>query len=167
MMPATSAALILASTMRKLLIPGLFLASSLLAACGSVEQIPFVHRIDVQQGNVISQEQVDQLKPGMSKRQVRFSLGTPMIMDTFHTDRWDYVYRMHPGKGEIEQQRLTVHFEDDALVRIEGDFRPNPQPELAASSAPSTTLVVPPQPRKATGILTQLWQWLGFGKAGI
>lgn len=150
--------------MRKLLIPGVLLASLTLAGCGSPDRIPFVHRIDVQQGNVISQEQVDQLKPGMSKRQARFTLGTPMIADVFNQDRSDYVYRMAPGRGEIEQHSITLHFVDDALTHTEGDFRPNPQPELAATSKPSTTVVVPPQPRKAPGVLTQIWNWMGFGK---
>lgn len=166
-MPTTSAALILTNDMRKLLIPGVFLASMMLAGCGSVDRIPFIHRIDVQQGNVITQEQIDQLKPGMSKRQVRFTLGTPMIADVFHQERWDYVYRMEPGKGEIEQHRVTLYFADDALARIEGDFRPNPQLELAATSKPSTTVVVPPQPRKASGVLTRIWNWMGFGKEDI
>lgn len=152
--------------MRKLLIPGVFIAT-LLSGCGSVEKLPFVHRIDVQQGNVITQESIDQLKPGMTKRQVRFTLGSPMITDTFHADRWDYVYRMEPGKGEIEQKRVSLRFKDDALVSIEGDYRPNPQPDLAAASKPSTTVVVPPQERKEAGILTRMWRWLGFGKDTI
>ena len=152
--------------MRKLLIPGVFFAT-LLSGCGSVDKLPFVHRIDVQQGNVITQENVDQLKPGMTKRQVRFTLGTPMIADTFHADRWDYVYRMEPGKGEIEQKRVSLHFKNDTLVGIEGDYRPNPQSELAAANTPSTTVVVPPQDRKSDGILTRIWQWFGFGKDEI
>ncbi|MBI5460722.1 MAG: outer membrane protein assembly factor BamE [Gammaproteobacteria bacterium] len=152
--------------MRKLLIPGVFIAT-LLNGCGSVDKLPFVHRIDVQQGNVITQENIDQLKPGMTKRQVRFTLGSPMIADTFHPDRWDYVYRMEPGKGEIEQKRVSLRFKDDALIGIEGDYRPTPQPALAAASKPSTTVVVPPQERKEAGILTRIWQWLGFGKDEI
>lgn len=145
--------------MRKLLIPSAIIAT-LLMGCTSVDKIPFVHRIDIQQGNVITQETVDQLKPGMTKRQVRFTLGTPLISDVFHADRWDYVYRMEPGKGEIEQKRITVRFKGDALVGIEGDYKPNPQPALAAASKSSTSVVVPPQPRKARGILTRFWQWM-------
>lgn len=152
--------------MRKLLIPGVFIAT-LLNGCGSVDKLPFVHRIDVQQGNVITQENVDQLKPGMTKRQVRFTLGSPMITDTFHADRWDYVYRMEPGKGEIEQKRISLRFKNDALIGIDGDYRPNPQPALAAANKPSTTVVVPPQDRKAAGVLTRIWQWFGFGKDAI
>lgn len=153
--------------MQKLLIPALVLASLLVAGCTSVDRIPFIHRIDVQQGNVITQQMVDQLKPGMSKRQARFTLGSPLLVDTFHQDRWDYLYRMEPGKGEIEQRRVTLYFKDDRLVRIDGDYRPHPQPELAATGPESTTVVVPPQERKARGILTRLWNWMGFGEDEI
>lgn len=154
------------TTMRKLLIPGVLFAT-LLTGCGSVEKLPFVHRIDVQQGNVITQEMIDQLKPGMTKRQVRFTLGSPMIVDVFHQDRWDYVYRMAPGKGEIEQKRVSLYFKNDALTQVAGDYRPTPQAELQPASKPSTTVVVPPQERKAPGILTRIWNWMGFGKDDI
>jgi len=152
--------------MRKLLIPGVFIAT-LLSGCASVDKMPFVYRIDVQQGNVITQEAVDQLKPGMSKRQVKYTLGTPMIADAFHADRWDYVYRMEPGKGEVEQKHVTLRFKDDVLVGIDGDYRPNPQPALAAANKPSTTVVVPPQERDEGGVLTRLWHWMGFGEEDI
>lgn len=152
--------------MQKLLIPGALIAS-LLAGCGPVEKLPFVHRIDVQQGNIVTQEMVDQLKPGMTKRQVQFTLGSPMIVDVFHQDRWDYLYRMEPGKGEIEQKHVSLRFKDDTLVQIAGDYRPTPQPALAPASKPSTTVVVPPQERKARGILTRVWNWMGFGKNEI
>ncbi len=152
--------------MQKLLIPGVMIAT-LLSGCGSVDKLPFVFRIDVQQGNVITQEGVDRLKPGMLKRQVKYTLGTPMIADAFHDDRWDYVYRMEPGKGKVEQKHVTLHFKDDALVSIDGDYRPNPQPALAAADKPSTTVVVPPQARNERGVLTRLWRWMGFGKEDI
>ena len=153
--------------MQKLLIPGVFIASLLLAGCTSVDRIPFVYRIDVQQGNVITQEMIDQLKPGMTKRQVKFTLGSPLITDTFHQDRWDFVYRMEPGKGDVVAEHVTLLFKEDALVSISGDYRPNPQPALAATSKPSTTVVVPYQERKPRGILTRLWRWMGFGKDDV
>lgn len=81
------------------------------------------YRMDVQQGNVISQEMVDQLKPGMTKAQVRFVLGTPLITDPFHPDRWDYFYSFRHGReGVPETRRLTVIFRNDTLVRVEGDL---------------------------------------------
>ena len=93
-----------------------------LAACGYVPRIPGVtpYRIDIQQGNYISQEMVGQLKPGMSKEQVRLTLGTPLLTDIFHADRWDYVYwRDRPG-AKREQRKLTVFFEDGKLTRLDG-----------------------------------------------
>jgi outer membrane protein assembly factor BamE len=93
--------------------------------------IPGVHKIDIQQGNVITQEMVDKLKPGMTKNQVKFVLGTPAIADAFHQNRWDYVYSLQPGGGERQQQRLTLFFDDDKLTRIEGDVKP-----AAAPSSP-------------------------------
>ena len=86
-------------------------------------------KIDVRQGNYVSQDMVAQLKPGQTKDQVRFILGTPLIVDAFHTDRWDYVYRFQPGRGPLEQRRLIVYFEDNRLKRIEGDV-------VAAGSPP-------------------------------
>ena len=95
----------------------------LLSSCGFVPQIPGVkpYRIDIQQGNYISQDMVAQLKPGMSKEQVRLALGTPLLTDIFHANRWDYVYwREKPG-AKREQRKLTVFFEDGKLTRLDGD----------------------------------------------
>jgi outer membrane protein assembly factor BamE len=96
----------------------------LLSGCGNVNsfRFPGVYRIDIPQGNIITQDMVDQLRPGLSKRQVNFILGTPLIRDTFDQDRWDYVYSYQPGGGERLQERLVVFFEDGALVRFDGDF---------------------------------------------
>jgi outer membrane protein assembly factor BamE len=108
------------SRFRTLLLP---LSLAALAGCGFVPQIPGVppYRIDIQQGNYISQDLVAQLKPGMSKEQVRLTLGTPLLTDIFHADRWDYVYyRDRPG-AKREQRKLTVFFEDGKLTRLDGD----------------------------------------------
>ena len=79
------------------------------------------YRIDIQQGNFISQETVAQVKPGMSKEQVRLVLGTPLLTDIFHADRWDYLYwRERPG-AKREQRKLTVFFEDGKVSRLDGD----------------------------------------------
>jgi outer membrane protein assembly factor BamE len=91
-----------------------------------LESIPVVYRQDIQQGNIVTQENVNRLEPGMSKRQVRFILGTPMLTDVFHADRWDYLYSMTEGWGDREQKRLTVYFKDDQLISVEGDYRPQP-----------------------------------------
>lgn len=80
-----------------------------------------IHRIDVQQGNIIKPELVDQLQPGISARQVRFIMGSPMIQDPFHPNRWDYVYTLQPGdiRKITEHMRVTVYFENDKLVKVE------------------------------------------------
>ena len=95
-----------------------------LAACSSTPQITDYlspYRIDVRQGNFVTQDMVAQLKPGLTREQVRFILGSPLVMDMFHVDRWDYVYRFQPGHGEAQQRRLTVYFQDNKLTRVAGD----------------------------------------------
>lgn len=106
--------------MRKLLIYPLVIASLLLAGCSG--NIPGVYKLDVQQGNVLTQESVAKLRPGMTKRQVNFLLGTPLIVDVFHNDRWDYLFSFQPGGGDRVQRRVSLHFKDDRLVKLEGDI---------------------------------------------
>ena len=103
------------------------LAAGLASGCGFVPRIPGItpYRIDIQQGNYISQEMVVQLKTGMTKEQVRFILGTPMVTDIFHSDRWDYVYWRETPKGARERRNLTVLFEEGQLARIDGDAVPS------------------------------------------
>lgn len=90
-------------------------------------QFPGVYKIDIQQGNIITQEMVDQLRPGMTKRQVIFVMGTPLVRDPFNQDRWDYVYSYQPGGGVRGQERITMFFEDDLLTSFSGDFVPSAQ----------------------------------------
>jgi outer membrane protein assembly factor BamE len=117
----------------------------LLAGCSSVPSL--LYKIDIQQGNVITQEMVDKLKPGMTRSQVRFALGSPMISDAFHENRWDYVYRVDQKGQLVEQRNLTVFFEDDKLARMAGTFKSplaftQPQPAgLADQTAASVPLV--------------------------
>jgi outer membrane protein assembly factor BamE len=130
--------------MRKLLIFITAIATVVSAGCSSfgesmnsvadivpnaLDRAPFVYRPEIQQGNVVEQEQVNQLRPGLSKRQVKFLLGTPMLNDVFHANRWDYAYTIGTGSTPREMRRLTVFFEDDRLVRISGDMRPQPESE--------------------------------------
>lgn len=100
--------------------------SVLLTACGNIGALEFpgVYKIGIPQGNIITQEMVDQLRPGMTKRQVIFVMGTPLVRDPFHQDRWDYIYSYQPGGGVRGQERVTVFFENDQLVRFTGDFVP-------------------------------------------
>lgn len=99
------------------------LAITCLSACSAVG-FPGVYRIDVEQGNIVDQEMADQLEPGMSKRQVRFILGTPLVEDPFNHNRWDYKYTRRNGLEVLDEAVLTVMFEDDALKEVRGDYIP-------------------------------------------
>jgi outer membrane protein assembly factor BamE len=125
--------------MRQLLI-FIAITAMLLSGCSSINDVTdaipnaldraaLVYRPTIQQGNVVTQELVNELKPGMSKRQVKFILGTPMLSDVFHVNRWDYAYTLGVGSQPSEIQRVTVLFEDDRLVAIQGDLRPQPEEE--------------------------------------
>lgn len=79
------------------------------------------YKLDIQQGNVITQDLVEQVQPGMTRREVQYILGTPLVADPFHTDRWDYFYAFKSGRAENrEQGRVTVVFENDKLLRVDG-----------------------------------------------
>ena len=110
-----------------------------LSGCNNIGSMDFpgVYKISIPQGNIITQEMVDQLRPGMTKRQVIFVMGTPLVRDPYHQDRWDYVYNFQPGGGERGQERLSVLFENDQLVILSGDFEPTPA-ETSAATAPQT-----------------------------
>ncbi len=94
----------------------------LLVGCEK-KSIPFTYRPDVQQGNVVTKEMLDRLQPGMEKRKVRFLLGTPLIVDTFNQDQWDYIYTFNPLFGDDVQRRVSLFFEDQRLKNIEGDIK--------------------------------------------
>ena len=104
----------------------------LLAACG-VPQLITPYRMEIQQGNYISQEMVSQLRPGMTREQVRFILGTPLLADIFHADRWDYVFYRDVLGGVREERKIAVIFQDGRLARIVGDVVPAAAPESAAA----------------------------------
>ena len=99
------------------------LCAAALSACG-VPRIPGItpYKMDIQQGNSVTQEAVSQLKPGMTKDQVRVVLGTPLLNDIFHSERWDYVYWRENEAGKREQRKLAVFFEDGKLARVDGDI---------------------------------------------
>jgi len=128
------------------------LAALLLASCGT-GRIPVLniapYRIEIQQGNFITQEMVSQLKPGMSKDQVRFILGTALVADSFHADRWDYVFRRQRVNSTfLEHRKIRVFFENGKLARIEGDVTP-------ASSADSDGVKTPEARTQAPEALPQ------------
>lgn len=113
------------------------LAMLVLSACGTGNW-GFPYRADVQQGNWITAEQVSRLRPGMTREQVRYLLGSPTLQDVFHADRWDYPYMNKPGYGKAEQRSFTVWFEGDTLVRWEGDPQPDRQPFERADTGAHT-----------------------------
>jgi outer membrane protein assembly factor BamE len=79
-----------------------------------------VYRQDIQQGNLLDREQVDQVEVGMTRSQVRFLLGTPMVIDSFDSSRWDYIYSLQRGHSrKVEKRHLVVWFEGDSVTRIE------------------------------------------------
>lgn len=100
------------------------LAIATLSACGFVG-FPGVYKINVEQGNIVTPEMAAQLKPGMTRRQVRFILGTPLVEDTFNKDRWDYLYSKRNGSKVLSESRLTVEFDGETLVNVSGDMAPS------------------------------------------
>ena len=82
------------------------------------------YRPDVHQGNIITKEMVEQLRPGMTREQVRFMLGTPLLVSEFHKDRWDYAYYLNPRKGAVQNRKLTVFFKDNKLDTFNSDTMP-------------------------------------------
>jgi outer membrane protein assembly factor BamE len=98
------------------LIPGL-------SACGFVG-FPGVYKIDVEQGNLVTQDMVDQLQPGMSRRQVRFIMGSPLVEDTFNPNRWAYPYVIRNGQDVIREARVIILFAGDSLSDVLGDYLP-------------------------------------------
>lgn len=89
-----------------------------------------IYKLDVQQGNLFNKETVDSLKPGMTKRQVTLIMGSPSVVSPFDQDRWDYVSSIRRGRGKMESKDLVLHFENDALVKIEGDYFPEDPQQL-------------------------------------
>ena len=108
----------------RLLIPLLVAAAFASAGC--------VYKLDVQQGNVVTQESVSKLKKGMTKSEVRNTLGTPLLMDAFHGNRWDYYFSTEIRGKVTDRTRFSVFFENERLVSITGDIK-----AAAASSAPT------------------------------
>lgn len=129
--------------MRTTIVAAALAASLILPGCsfdslaGSVNP----HRIDVMQGNVVDQRMVSQLRRGMTREQVRFALGTPLVVDAFRQDRWDYVYLFRPGRGAAEHRVLSVFFVDDLLDRVEGDVTPAGAEATQAAEQPRSRVV--------------------------
>jgi outer membrane protein assembly factor BamE len=92
-----------------------------LGGCGVFD----VHRIPVQQGNVVTQDMIDQLQPGMTRRQIAYVLGEPVLRNTFEPDRWDYVYSIYDRDRQLEIRRVSLFFREDRLSHFAGDIAPS------------------------------------------
>ena len=147
--------------MKIVLIYSLVLSALLLSACNTAK-IPGVYRINVQQGNDVSQEMINKVHIGMSKSQITFILGTPLLIDTFHPDRWDYLYSFHPGNGKREQRHITLFFSDDTLDNITGDIRIVDYADLTESERQDSNVVVP-LGKKKVGIFQRILNGVGLG----
>ena len=99
-----------------------------LSACGSTQPgssgLLSPYRIDIPQGNYVTREMLDQVKPGMTRAQVRYALGAPLLSHTFHTDRWDYVFRYQHPSGKADVRRVAIRFRDDLVLDIQADDLP-------------------------------------------
>jgi len=162
-----------------------------LVGCKQAPELPSIiapYKIDIQQGNVVSQAMIAKLKAGMTRAQVRFALGSPLIVDPFRTDRWDYIYMYQKQGKEAQRHRVTIIFEEDKLLRIEGDVVPSysakeaekpaaaPAPALATAPAPkpdATTAAKPAppkpeaeenkeKPKEEKGFFGRMWDKVGF-----
>jgi outer membrane protein assembly factor BamE len=130
-----------------------------LAGCSWFPSIG-VYKLDVNQGNYITQDQVDKLKVGMTQQQVRLALGTPLLTDPFHATRWDYAYSFERQGRVLEQRQFTVYFVNDKLARWEGDEAPPPPAEVARAGGGDAILDKSMSIAPKTGDENWLVQWL-------
>ncbi len=116
--------------------------NSLLDRIPDPSDLPLVYKVDVQQGNVVTQDMLAQLQPGMDKTKVRFIMGTPLIVDVFHQERWDYYYSFSERGRRPIQRHIILHFEDDLLSYVDGDVRPGSR-RVEVPRNRDTSVVVP------------------------
>ena len=109
------------------------------ASCSSTLPSFKPYHLDIQQGNVVTAKMMMQLKPGMTKSQVRYVLGTPLLQDTFHQNRWDYMYQMTKGDKVVERRRIVLDFENDGLKAVRGDVIPAGAPGAEEAPIASVT----------------------------
>ena len=151
--------------MQKLLVYLISCATPLIAGCTTVSNIAsaipealgrtsLMYKPDIQQGNVLQQKDINRLQLGMTKNQVKFIMGTPMLVDTFHLERWDYLYLLNaPGKKPV-RERVTLFFEDDSLIQIAGDLYPNPEADESPDEE-GTIFSVPDYVAEEKGLITR------------
>lgn len=133
----------------------------LISGCADYNwKLPGVYRIPIQQGTVIEQSQVNQLKPGMAKDQVEFIMGSPVVVDPFHSNRWEYLYTFKKGSDRVREQRhITLHFnDDDKLDRVSGDIEAVPAEQLAEpEEGQQAETIKVPDDRSKPGIFSRMF----------
>jgi outer membrane protein assembly factor BamE len=132
----------------------------LCTACGTALPTVKPYKLDVQQGNVVTSKMLLQLRPGMTKSQVRFIMGTPLVQDSFHGNRWDYVYQLREKGKIVEQRRVILDFENELLKSVRGDVIPagsGPKEAEPANTSPRT--IKPVEKAKEKGLMDRLKFW--------
>lgn len=146
-------------TMRSLFTLIFVMASSFLVACGSSAPTVKPFKMEIQQGNVVTSKMLLQLRPGMTKSQVRFIMGTPLINDSFHTNRWDYFYQLRQAGKVVEQRRVILDFEKELLARVRGDVVPQGTPGADTGVTLANEQSAAAKPVTKEGLLENLKFW--------
>jgi outer membrane protein assembly factor BamE len=129
-------------------------------ACGTALPTVKPYKLDVQQGNVVTSKMLLQLRPGMTKSQVRFIMGTPLVQDSFHGNRWDYVYQLREKGKIVEQRRVILDFENELLKSVRGDVIPAGSGPKEAEPANTAPRVIPPvEKAKEKSLMDKLKFW--------
>ena len=141
--------------MRNLII----LLAFLCASCGTALPTIKPYKLDIQQGNVVTSKMLLQLRPGMTKSQVRFIMGTPLIQDSFHGNRWDYVYQMRESGKIIEQRRVILDFENELLKTVRGDVIATAADKASADENIGTRVINPSAKPEEKSLMSKLKFW--------
>ncbi|PHS72623.1 MAG: cell envelope protein SmpA [Cycloclasticus sp.] len=159
--------------MRKLLILiSILISITQLIACSTTtdlnarmleaaDNLPGIYKINVSQGNLVTQDMVDQLRPGMDERQVKFLLGTPLLIDPFHANRWDYFYTLNVAGKEQKHERITLMFDEDMkLSGLKGNFKPSN--EFKPMTINTEVVDVPKREVKEPGTIEKVLHSIGI-----
>ena len=144
------------------------LVALLCVSCGTALPSIKPYKLDIQQGNVVTSKMLLQLRPGMTKSQVRFIMGTPLVQDSFHGKRWDYVYQMREAGKIKEQRRVILDFENELLKSVRGDViaaGSEQSKEAEAAGQTGTRVVTPIKVQEEKGLLDKLKFWEDDSKA--
>jgi outer membrane protein assembly factor BamE len=137
----------------------LILLAVLCVSCGTALPTVKPYKLDVQQGNVVTSKMLLQLHPGMTKSQVRFIMGTALIQDSFHGNRWDYVYQLREAGKVIEQRRVILDFDNELLKTVRGDVIPSGSDKASAAEDIGTRVINPSGKSEAKSWISRLKFW--------